>query len=235
MARTANPTPIRHGFAVLLCAALPALAQTLGDIEVRSVPGEPLDATIALGTAAGAPVGAECVFLSRGAPEDGPFVTRANVAVYEDGGTRYIRLKSTERVSDAKARLRLVIQCPGLPHVAYREYRALFTPAPASASAPALAPVQPPVAGAFPVRPGDSLESIATLMFPRQRDTQRAYMEALRERNPALANLAPRDPIPPDAAIELPDLRNLPKVRTQAEPARSAEPGYPKKSHRGGM
>jgi hypothetical protein len=224
MARTANPTPIRHGFAVVLCAALPALAQTLGDIEVRSVPGEPLDATIALGTAAGAPVGAECVFLSRGAPEDGPFVTRANVAVYEDGGTRFIRLKSSERVSDPKSRLRIVIQCPGLPHVAYREYRALFTPAPAPAPAPALAPVQPPVAGAFPVRPGDSLESLATLMFPRQRETQRAYIEALRERNPALANLAPRDPIPADAAIELPDLRNLPKVRAPAEPARSAEP-----------
>jgi hypothetical protein len=222
MAQAANPTPIRHGLAALACVALPAFAQTLGDIEVRSIPGEPLDATIALGTAAGAPVVAECVFLSRGAPEDGPFVTRANVAVYEDGGSRFIRLKSNDRVSDAKARLRVVIQCPGLPHVAYREYRALFTPA------AALAPVQPPTAGAFPVRAGDSLESLAKLMFPRQRETQRAYMEALRERNPALAHLAPQEPIPADAAIELPDLRQLPKPRAQAEVAsRSADRDVP--------
>lgn len=220
MARTAIPTPIRHGWALLVCAALPAFAQTLGDIEVRSAPGEPLDATIALGTAAGTAVGAECVFLSRGAPEDGPFITRGRIAVYEEGGARFIRLKSSEPVA-GPARLRVVIQCPGLPHVAYREYRALFAPP------PALSPVQPPTAtpsGNFPVRSGDSLESLAALMFPRQRDTQRAYIEALRERNPALASLGPREPIPADAAIELPDLRALPKARAQPpSPPRIAE------------
>lgn len=224
MAHRPPASRIRDGLVALAVAwALPAAAQTLGDIDVRSAPGEPLDATIALGAAGGAPVGNACIFLSRGAPEEGTFVTRANVVVYEDAGARFVRLKSADPVTDRNAKLRVVVQCAGQPHVAYREYRALYAkPAP-------LAPVSPPAAaapaapapasaGSFPVRAGDSMESLARLMFPRQAETQRAFIAGLRERNPALASLGDRDPIPADAAVELPDLRTLPRAPAPPTP-----------------
>lgn len=232
-----RPHPFRPLSALLAAlaaaSALPGAAQTLGDIDVRSAPGAPLDATIALGPAGGAAVGNECIFLSRGAPDEGTFVTRANVAVYEDAGARFVRLKSVEPVRDKDARLRVVVQCPGQPHVAYREYRALFAPAaplapvspPASAGAPTTASTplaQAPAAGSFPVRQGDSMESLARLMFPRQREAQRAFIAGLRERNPSLSALGDRDPIPADAAVELPDLRALPRVREAQPPVAQA-------------
>lgn len=237
MAHLPDATRIREIlFAIAAALALPAAAQTLGDIDVRSAPGEPLDATIALGASGGAPVGNECIFLSRGAPEEGTFVTRANVVVYDDAGARFVRLKSADRVTDRNAKLRVVVQCAGQPHVAYREYRALFAKpaplepvsAPVSAGIPA-AP-SPPAAssGSFPVRTGDSMESLARLMFPRQPDTRRAFIAGLRERNPALAPLGDRDPIPADAAVELPDLRSLPRAPAPApQPSIAQAPRAP--------
>jgi phage tail protein X len=227
MAHDANRNWSRPGLAAALWLAHAGLAcaTTLGDIDVRSVPGEPLDAIIALGDSAGGPVATECISVSRGAPEDGPFVTRASVAIFDDRGTRYVRLKSAERVDDRATRLRIVVRCPGQPHVAYREYRALFEPrpvpsVPAAPAGAAMAPVPlaPAVAGQFPVRAGDTLESLAAALLPRNRAAQRNYIEALRERNPPLAALGARDPLPLDATIELPDLRTIARTRAAPEP-----------------
>ncbi|WP_212757244.1 hypothetical protein [Usitatibacter rugosus] len=210
--------------------ALPAGAQTLGDLELRSAPGEPLDATVALGSANGAPVTAECLFLSRGAAEDGPFITRAQVAVFDEGGERYARFRSDQPVQDRNARLRIVVRCPGQPHVAYREYRDLFEPRVASAPSPVAAPVATaaPIGDTtgLQVRNGDSMASIAALLLPRKPSAQRAYVQAMREANPSIAGLGPTDPIPLDANVVLPDLRSLPRVKSEPSIA-SAPPTSP--------
>ncbi|APV51776.1 hypothetical protein BWI17_20060 [Betaproteobacteria bacterium GR16-43] len=234
MARTSIPSRFRFSASLLaLSVALAATAQTLGDLEVRSAPGEPLDATIALGTAAGAAVGTDCIFLSRGAPEDGPFITRANVAVFEVGGERFVRLKSEQPVNDRKARMRIVVRCPGQPHVAYREYRDLFearaqvsAPVPPAVSAgPGVAPAAAPSsgAGALPVRAGDTMASLAALLLPRQPAAQQAYVQALREANPSLAALGAKDPIPQDAIVALPDLRSVPRGPVASSPRVAAQ------------
>ena len=204
---------------VLLLASALARAETLGEIEVRSAVGEPLDATIALGASAAGTIGPECIFVSRGASEDGPFVTRAVVAVFDADGARYLRLKTAGRIDDRATRLRVVVRCPGQPHVAYREYRDLFDPRPQPAprAAAPSAIGAPPSLGAFPVRPGDTMDSLAALLFPRNRAAQRAYVDAMRERNPALAALGGADPLPVDAAVELPDLRSIPTRSALAE------------------
>ena len=229
MARNVKPHPTLEAVAVALLAAalaLPAAAQTLGDLEVRSAPGEPLDATVALGSANGAPVTAECLFLSRGAAEDGPFITRAQVAVFDEGGERFARLRSDQAVQDRNARLRIVVRCPGQPHVAYREYRDLFEPRVASTPSAPTAPVaaSAPIGDTtgLQVRNGDSLASIAALLLPRNPSAQRAYVQAMREANPSIAGLGPTDPIPLDANVVLPDLRSVPRGR--AEPSIASAP-----------
>ena len=58
-------------------------------------------------------------------------------------------------------------------------------------------------------RIGDTLESIASAIFPRNRAAKKSYIAALRETNPSLAPLADTEPIPVDTPIALPDLGKL--------------------------
>ncbi|QJR14494.1 type IV pilus assembly protein FimV [Usitatibacter palustris] len=222
-------------------------AATLGDIEVLSRPGEPLVATIAIDAAGGERIEPSCVFLSRGSPDTGPYVTGAKVG-FETRGTRlHLHVRSNEAVGNPAARLRVVLRCPGETTFAYREYSALFAalpplapvapalvPAPTASAqtAPAAAPTAPatPLArGGFPVQPGDSLDSIAGLIFPRQQDARRLYVEALREANPSLGSIAPREPLPAGTTLALPDLRTFAQGRalTPREPAVAAAPAAP--------
>lgn len=79
----------RLGFACLCGAlAIPAAAVGLGELQVHSSLGEPLDATVDLAVAPGATLRPDCFSLAR--PREGglPSVSRATSALEPDGAGR---------------------------------------------------------------------------------------------------------------------------------------------------
>jgi hypothetical protein len=90
----------------------------------------------------------------------------------------------------------------------------------------------PPASTRLGTREGDTLESIAAAIFPRDRAARGSYLAALRETNPDLAARGDREPIPPNETVALPDLRTFMQRRrardtavasTREAPSASAE------------
>ncbi len=202
-------------FAVLLAAsAPPAFPLGLGEADLRSALGEPLDLVIAISAAPDESLGADCFYLPRPLTGGLPVVTRAQFTI--EAGSK-LRVRTPQPLNEPAMLLRMHASCPGGGLVA-REYPLLLDPRPAnSVAAPAL-PVEAPRAAparasSEPGAPrlhaiaGDSLQGIASAIYPKNRRARDAYVAALREANPALAGLGADDPIPPETAVELPDLR----------------------------
>src|SRR3954469_14521001 len=76
------------------------------------------------------------------------------------------------------------------------------------------------IAATLIARIGDTLESIAHAIFPKNLTARRTYIEALRDANPSLSTLGENDPIPIDTPIALPDLRTFARGRHSSQIAR---------------
>ena len=222
------------GFAI--AAAAPAFAIGLGDLEVRSSLGEILDASVAIAPGEGESLAPECFALARGAADGTRFVTRARLTIEGDPASRRLRIRTLAPVNEPAVTLRVNAACPRGGGLVTRDFVVLLDPrarrtgaidepqarghaivpsSTASAPAPdtaAMASERP--AEAFESRPGDTLKSVASAIFPRNRGARRVFIEALREENPGLAPLKDDDPIPAGSPLRLPDLRTFAKGRS---------------------
>jgi pilus assembly protein FimV len=191
--RTAFPAAL----ATLLAAiATDAGAVSLGDLAVRSALGEPLDATVALDGATAKPQ-AGCIRQAAPAGAELPALPRATLAIEPDGAGWRLRLRTRTAIREPATRLRLDAACEGTAS-ASRTYEVLLDPRAPEAPAPPMRTM-----------PGDTLASIAAAIYPNRRAVAEAYVATLRAANPALAGLAPDEPIAPDSPVLLPDLRRF--------------------------
>jgi len=230
--------------ALLAASVSPALALGLGEADLRSALGEPLDLVITITAGPEDSLSADCFYLPRPLPGGLPTVTRAQFTI-ESGSKLHVR--TPQPLNEPAMVLRMHASCPGGGLVA-REYPLLLDPRPVSAVAPpVVAPVQAPRAaaakspadaGAPGLRSiaGDTLAGLAGAVYPRNRRARDAYVAALREANPSLAGLRPDEPIPPETAVTLPDLRSvanrsMPRATAGATPA-AESPAPPPKAKR---
>lgn len=183
--------------AVLAVHALPAGALGLGDLQVHSALGEPLDATIGLEVDRDAKPSPKCFSQTRVPGAGAPVLPRAAFTVESDAGAWRLRVRTRAAVREPASRLRIEVSCDG-SRQAPRDYDVLLDPRPAEAPSPALRSL-----------PGDTVASIALAIYPKRHAVREAYIRALQAGNPALAALSPDAPIPPGTEIALPDLRRF--------------------------
>ena len=244
------------GFAIAV--ATPAFAIGLGDIEVRSNLGEILDASVAIAPGEGESLAPECFALARGAADGTRFITRARLMIEGDRASRRLRIRSLAPVNDPAVTLRVNAACPRGGGLVTRDFVVLLDPRARGAGAideplagdrgvpPSGASASPPEASAmaaerssaaFESRPGDTLKSIASAIFPRNGGARRVFIEALREENPGLAPLKDGEPIPAGSPLKLPDLRTFAKGRSldgapaKSTPVAQAVTAPPKAAH----
>jgi len=226
------------GFAPALSPAL-----GLGDLAVQSALGEPLEATLAITALPEESVSAECFFVTRPPAAGLPPVMRVTFTV--ESRTR-VRLRSASSVTEPAAVLRVNASCPAGGGLVTREYPVLLDPRPVARVVPSRAPVAPassvevpppapagppgtPTAPGMRSMAGDTPAGLAAAIYPRNRRAREAFVAALREANPAVAGLAPDDPIPPGTPLALPDLRSVSRgIPASRESAPAAEPRKPK-------
>lgn len=239
---------LRLLLAALVAAPAPgALALGLGEAELRSALGEPLDLVIHLTAGPDESLGAECFYLPRPLPGSLPAVSRAQFSI--EAGPK-LRVRTPQPLDEPAMVLRMHASCPGGGLVA-REYPLLLDPRPVSAPvapvAQATAPPAPksaaskpsadPGAPALRTLAGDSLSGIASAIYPRDRRAREAYIAAMREANPSLADVGADEPLPPDTSLALPDLRALsrrvaPGPAARPAPARPEEAAAPRRAKR---
>lgn len=215
-ARARFPRPPQILGAIALCASAPAaLALTLGNIEVRSALGEPLDARIPVSASAGEGLAGACFSLAGPVTPGAPRLSDATLGLRRSAKGAYLRVRSRGPMQEPAILVRIAIACPHQPAQETRSYSILLDPRRKLSS--------PIVATSFTVQPGDTLESIASAIFRRDRGARRDYLEAMREANPALAALGDGDPIAAGSVIALPDLRTF--ARSRRAPAAARVPG----------
>ncbi len=199
--------------------ATPALGVRLGELKAHSALGEPLDVTVALRPSRGEAPVPDCFRLGSARSTDLLVEAGATVAVERQGPSLRLRLRTRAPIQEPALHFRLNAGCPG-GRSSTRDYEIPLSPRIALAK---------PAAGAAPGEaagqrslPGDTLASIAGAIYPRNTAARDAYVEALRAGNPALAGLAPDEPIPDGSNLVLPDLRGF--AMGLAPPRATAEP-----------
>lgn len=192
-----------------------AFAIGLGEIDVRSAPGQALDAAIPVDIAAGEAVHAGCFSVSR---TDGPAAalwSDATIELRRSAHGAHLLLRTIVALHPRTLALRVAFGCNGARES--RDYRIDLGAPRAAASSGTIAQL--------PARAGDSITSLTRLIFPDDASAQRDYARALRAANPMLLGRAADDaPIPPGSEIALPDLRRFARsIRGAVPPARPGE------------
>ncbi|HUQ27321.1 MAG TPA: hypothetical protein VM051_01935 [Usitatibacter sp.] len=220
------------GAAFVACLANDAWALALGDAQVRSSLGEPLALRIPVTLAAGESIEPGCFSIMREPGGEIPRVTGARISVERSAAGAQLRIESRGPINEPAFAVGVVANCPGLSGEIRRDYSLLLDPPTAGRASPppaaASARAQPEagslraIAATLVARIGDTLDSIANAIFPRNRAAKKSYLEALRDTNPTLATLGDNEPIPVDTPIALPDLRTFARNR----PARTTTPAH---------
>ena len=225
-----GPRTLAAGIVALLaCGAIDAHALSLGEASVRSSLGDPLDLRVAVTLASGESIEPGCFSIVRAPGGDMPRVTGARISVERSATGAQLRVETRAALNEPAFLLGIVASCPGQSGDVKRDYSLLLDPPragrapPSMAAAPATVRAQPAatslrdIAATLIARIGDTLESIAHAIFPKNRSAKRTYIEALRDANPSLATLGENDPIPIDTPIALPDLRTFAKGRRSSQ------------------
>lgn len=209
--------PLRILVAAALGVAGPAWSISLGDVDVRSALGEPLDARVPLTVAPGEAVDANCFVLAGDGGPGIPLLTDGSLTVESVPGRAALRIRSSAPVFEPAVRLRVRAGCPGAAAEPPREYSILLDARPGSVAADV-----PVITTTLEARSGDTLRSLATDVFPRNRAVRARYLQAMREANPALASLGDTDPIAAGTQVALPDLRTFGRGLHTAKPVAHA-------------
>lgn len=134
------------------------MGAALGEAEVRSALGEPLDVRIPLTPSEGEALDPACFTLTRAAPGGLPAVTEGFVSIDRRGGSHVLQVRSASRIFEPAVAIRVRAACPGQAGEVLRQYAllldppgtelALVAPPVVTASAPAAASLPPPAAPA---------------------------------------------------------------------------------------
>ncbi|MEP7069548.1 MAG: hypothetical protein ABI789_09920 [Usitatibacter sp.] len=210
-------------------AAPTAFALALGEPQVRSALGENLDVRIPVTIGKGESIEPSCFMLSGEPASAMPRLTTARLSLERSAQGTYLRIRTAISVSEPALVVGIIAACRGVAEYR-REYTLLLDLSAgeaarlegASARAPKSEPAGPAANLSSAVATliahiGDTLESIANAIFPRNRVAKKSYIEALRKSNPSLAPLGDNDPIPVDTPIALPDLRTFSHARAAHE------------------
>nr|MDQ3025183.1 hypothetical protein [Pseudomonadota bacterium] len=165
----------RLALALALAAASPAVpAVVLGEVETRSALGETLNARIPLSIPPGTSVDASCFALVREPGDGSQGLGEGVLTIERRRGEAALRIRTLAPVFEPVLSLRVRAGCAGSEAAGTRQYSLLLDPRPGSAvtvDAPvsALAPL---TAARLNAREGDTLESMATTVHPRNSDAR---------------------------------------------------------------
>ncbi len=219
------------GSFTLVCAL--ASPVDLWRLTVKSRQGEPLRATATLASLPEEHISTEC--LSMGPESDAPgseapFLDKANLKL--DPAGNKVEISTDEPIGVPALALVLRVQCTGAPLYA-RHFTALIPPP--------LARVQDRVADAQPAKRrgfrlsllrGDTVESVAAVIFPASRSMQRDLVQQVVAGNPNVFPDGRIREVPAGTVLWFPDLREIRKSSRVKPPpaARTAGAGRPGKA-----
>ncbi len=188
------------------------------DVEVRSFIGEPLNARIGVSASLERDSATCQSVLDRGQRNGMLQAADLQLTMVELRAARYLEVRSRAPIQEPVVRFALRIGCPGDQPV-NREFTLLLDPPPFSAATTLPASANrgaasddagdATIAGNWTVVAGDTLQSIARGIYPRNRARQRQYMLAMRELNPQLGNLRDGEKLATGATLRTPDLKML--------------------------
>ncbi len=210
-------------FTLVFCAL--AAPVDLWRLTVNSHQGEPFLATATLASLPEEHISSEC--LSMGPESDAPgsempFLSKANLKLAAKGDK--VEISTDEPFNGPALELVLRVQCAGAPLYA-RHFSALIPPAPAKVQA-RRADAQPAKArGGFHLSllPGDTVESVAAVVYPAQRGMQQDLVQQVVAGNPkAFPNGRARE-VPAGTVLWFPDFREIRKS-AQTKSSSSAKP-----------
>ncbi|HZZ93067.1 MAG TPA: hypothetical protein VFE23_10930 [Usitatibacter sp.] len=224
------PADKRRGAVTLAALAFSGAAQaiTLGDAQVRSFLGQPLEARIPVSAGTGDELRGACFSLAPRSARGIPALTDAELALRRSARGNYLEVRSRKPIQDPDVLVSIAVACPGREPAPSHDVSLLLDPPlraspPLAASSPVRTP--PPRMGntiKLGAHEGDTLQSIARAMVPGAPAYRADYLAALRDANPALAAGGDDAPIAPGVTIALPDLRTY---------ARTARHGAPNVAH----
>jgi pilus assembly protein FimV len=225
-----------------LCACVLAIAGWsssadavgLGNLDVRSYLGEPLNLRIGVITQQNEEIETGC-FAVINAPGSEANVSRRDVrlTLVETRNSRYLEVRGTNAFNEPIGRLSIRAGCQADSGVV-RDYPLLLDPAPLLAppiansevavNSTARVTVQSSTVNAgndaaaarWTVYEGDTFSSLARGIHPGDRARQNQYIVALRALNPALAGIANNAPLPLNSQLVLPDLKTLSSAANRA-------------------
>ncbi len=201
------------------------------DIDLRSFLGDPLNVRIAVPASLERESGICQTVIDREGMLHGKDL---QLTMVELRAARYILVRSTAVMNEPIISFALRIGCPGEP-VVDREFTLLLdpppftvTPALPTAKADAKSGVASGVtaSGNWTVVAGDTLQSIAKGIHPRNRVRQRQYLQAMRELNPELGTIADDAGLKAGTVLRSPDLKTLSGIApgAKAKPATIVAP-----------
>ena len=199
----------------------------LGNLDVRSYLGEPLNLRIGVITQQNEEIETGC-FAVINAPGSEANVSRREVrlTLVETRNSRYLEVRGTNAFNEPIGRLSIRAGCQADSGVV-RDYPLLLDPAPllappiansdVSVNATARVTTQSSTVNAvnaataarWTVYEGDTLSSLARGIHPGDRVRQNQYIVALRALNPTLAGIANNAPLPLNSQLVLPDLKTF--------------------------
>ena len=192
---------------------------------MKSRQGEPFLAVVTLAPLPGESISAEC--LSMGPQSDAPdpeipFLGEANLKL--DAERSAVEISTNDPVAMPALSLILQVQCAGAPRYA-RHFSALIPPAVAKAQEQGAA-IEPAKRHGFHLSllPGDTVESIAAVLFPGRRATQEALVQQVIAGNPESFPDGRPSAVPAGSVLWFPDLSEVRKSALEKSPS-SAKPG----------
>ena len=229
IAVTRRKIPVNFATSCMFCMlfTVSAFASSLGELEIRSYLGQPLNLRVGIKAAADEVLDAACFAIASTANDSTTASTTESTILPRDMGitlvetraARYLELRGKLGFNEPVAKLSLRSGCKD-EQTTTRDYVVLLDPFPiiatpvttasfsaspeSTASAAALAS-----AGQWQVYSGDTLAVIAKGIHPNNRNRRTQYIAALRTLNPSLSGVADDAPLPPDLHLILPDLKVL--------------------------
>jgi hypothetical protein len=201
---------IALGCGALALAAPGTDAVSLGKAELRSRPGEPLEARIPLAAQPGEPLRGACFSLLT-APRGPLAASGARLELRHNAHGADLYVRSRAPLEGPEVAFAIALTCNGAlgaDPVRYPFALSLAAPphAPSPAPAPQAAAAPLPVVARLAARSGDTLASIAHAIFPGNAEARGRYIAEMRRENAALATLGDDQPIAEGTRVALPDL-----------------------------
>ncbi|MFT3733604.1 MAG: hypothetical protein QM776_00975 [Rhodocyclaceae bacterium] len=245
-AATTGGTACLRAWLVALCGTgWFGLAQAvgLGDAETSSRLGQLLHARIAVQANVDEEISADCIRLEgprRDAGEDLPWLRTGRLRLESRNGKPLIIVSSVDTISSPILMFAIRVDCGTALR---REYTLLMNPAeameaPASKSSPTVDAPPPAGSGTLRTTQGETLQSIASSLFPSDRGLQARYITMLRQQNPGKLNAFHNQaPLPPGTELSAPEIGAVmnsaapPPAQAPAErPASQATTGNERKT-----